>query len=114
MSTGGRTHRTIKVAVAWCVRDPLVAVTFTVKVPRAVPNVVFTFSVAVPGAATGLPVQVADAFAGSPETFRLTDPVNPPTTETPTVYVAVWPRETVTEDGLIDTAKSGLLTTRVT
>jgi hypothetical protein len=91
-----------------------VAVTLTLKVPRVVLYVVFTFSVAVPGAVTGLPVQVTDAFAGSPDTFRLTEPANPLIDDTLTVYVAVCPRVTVTDAGLIVTAKSGLLTTSFT
>src|SRR5882672_1940663 len=93
-------QRTTKVAVAWWVRAPLVAVTLMVKVPRAVLAVVFTFSVALPGATTGLPVQLAVAFAGSPDAFRVTEPANPPTEDTLTVYVAVCPRVTVTDDGL--------------
>jgi hypothetical protein len=91
-----------------------VAVTFTVKVPRTVLAVVFTFSVAVPGATTGLPVQVAVTFAGSPDGFRVTEPANPPSEDTLVVYVAVCPRVTDTDVGLIVTPKSGRLTTRVT
>ncbi|HET6985867.1 MAG TPA: hypothetical protein VFI00_04595 [Kribbella sp.] len=88
--------------------------TLTVKVPRVVLNVVLTFKVAVPGAVTGLPIQVAVAFAGSPDAFKLTEPAKPPTDATLTVYVAVCPRVTVTDDGLTATPKSGLLTTSVT
>jgi hypothetical protein len=90
-----------------------VAVSLRVKVPRAVPEVVRTFSVALPEVVTGLPVHVDDAFDGSPDTLSVTDPVKPPVGETFIVYVAVCPRVTVLDAGLIVIPKSGWLTTSV-
>ena len=51
---------------------------------------------------------------GSPATVSETLPIEPPTTDTPTVYLADWPREMVTDEGLTDSAKSRAESTSVT
>jgi hypothetical protein len=110
---GGGGYRTIRVTDAWRTKYPEVPVTVTMKVPRGVEEMVRSRSVELPGEATGLGVNVAEAPAGRPVTESETLPVKPPTDPTETVYVAVWPRETVTDDGLALSVKSRGVTTSV-
>src|SRR5262249_61231745 len=82
--------------------------------PRRVDDVVFTVSVELPGDPTGLGEKTAVVPAGRPATVSDTLPTEPPITDTPTVYLADFPREIVADEGLTDNAKSRAETTRVT
>ncbi len=73
-----------------------------------------TRSVELPGVPTGFVLKVANAPAGRPVTESDTLPVKPPTDPTETVYEAVWPRKTVTEDGLALSVKSRAVTVSMT
>jgi signal transduction histidine kinase len=84
----------------------------SVYVPRRVHDLVFTVSVERPGDPAGLGEKTAVVPAGSPATVSETLPTEPPVTDTPTVYLADFPRRTVTDEGLTDSAKSRAGTTR--
>jgi hypothetical protein len=66
-------------------------------VPRRVAGVVFTVKVELPGDPTGLGERTAVVPVGRPATVSETLPTEPPTTDTPTVYLADWPREMVAD-----------------
>src|SRR5262249_8259446 len=82
--------------------------------PRRVDDVVFTVSAELPGDPTGLGEKTAVVPAGRPATVSETLPTEPPTTDTPAVYLADCPREIVTDEGLTDSAKSRAETASVT
>src|SRR5262249_61104219 len=82
--------------------------------PRSVDDFVFTVNAGLPGDPTGLGEKTAVISAGRPVMVSETLPTEPPTTDTPTVYLADFPREIVTDAGLTDSAKSRAETTSVT
>ena len=71
-------------------------------------------SAELPGDPAGLGEKAAVVPGGRPATVSETLPTEPPVTDTPTVYLADWPRETVADEGLTDSAKSRAATTSVT
>ena len=71
-------------------------------------------SAELPGDPTGLGEKTAVVPAGRPATVSETFPTEPPTTDTLAVYLAAFPRATVTDEGLTDSTKSRAETTRVT
>jgi hypothetical protein len=92
-----------------------VPVTTSVALPRAVDDDVWILRVELPAPVTELGLKLQVAPAGTPETEKLTVPLNPLSDETVTVYEVAPPAATFLELGLIESAKSGCaLTTRVT
>jgi hypothetical protein len=76
-----------------------------------VDDLVRTFSVAEPGATTGFRLKPAVAPDGSPEIESDTLPLKPPSEPTLTVYEPLWPRTSESDDGLIASVKSRVMTT---
>src|SRR5215470_175039 len=85
-----------------------------VAVARGVDDVVRTRRTVLPGVPTGFAVNVAVAPVGNPLTENETAPAKPPTEDVVIVYDAVWPRVSVTEDGLALSTKSRAVTDSVT
>ena len=82
---GSFVYLTVSDAVAVCEVVPLVPVTMRVTFPNGVEDAVCTFSVELPAPVTDLGLKLAVAPCGSPDTERVTVPVNPLSEETPTV-----------------------------
>jgi hypothetical protein len=76
---------TTSVNVAEWLREPVVPITLRVELPAGVFDAVVTSNVAVPDPVREVGMKTAVAFAGSPATPRLTDPVKPFTTPMVTV-----------------------------
>jgi hypothetical protein len=99
------------VTLAWRVTPPPAAVTVSVEIPVGVePDVVtvsFDVTLAVDEIVTGFGTSVAVVAAGLPATDRVTSPVKPPAGVMVSVYVAVWPRLTLTLDGEAVRLKAG-------
>jgi hypothetical protein len=68
---------TVNVTVVVCVRDPLVPVIVSVKLPVGVLAAVVTVSVELPPALTDVGLNVPVALVGKPLTLKLTVPLNP-------------------------------------
>jgi hypothetical protein len=104
----------VALAVRVSVGEPPVPVTVKTKDPAAVLEATVRVSVE-EAAVAGLGLKAPVVPAGRPETDRVTAAVKPPVRVMSTVYVAVPPvLGTLTEGGVTEMEKSGVVTTRET
>ncbi len=105
---------TFKVTLTECVSCPLVPVIHSAYFPRGVAALVVTVRVELPDPpSTGLGFRVAVAPTGRPLQLRFTLPVKPATAAIATPNRAVVPCLALSEVGLPEIEKSGLLTANV-
>lgn len=94
------------------VTPPLVPLILRLKVPVDVELFVLTVSVDVPWPVTELGLKLALELDGNPRTLNVTVPLKPLIAAMLAVYVALFPRVTVCEDGEAEMEKE--FTTKVT
>ena len=97
-----------------CWPAPVVPVMTSEYVPAGVEPEVLTLSVVDPEAVTAVGANVPVAPAGSPLTLNVTTPVKPVPAVTVAVYKVPAPADTVCEDGVADSVKSGTVIVRET